>query len=271
MKIVGLADNKTTGKGLRSVHGLSIYVETSKHKILFDVGPDDTLFHNAKALGIDLSDIDTVVISHGHYDHGGALDRFLMINNKAKIYIKRRAFDPYYHKIAFVKTYIGLNKELAENKRMVFTNDTERLDDELFIFSDVEGSLFLKSKSSLLKRVHGRYEPDDFGHEQNLIVTEEGRSVLFTGCSHKGIANIMITAKKHTPEIKLVLGGFHLMNPFTRVSKTKNLLLDLAENLNGHNAVFYTCHCTGGNAFKVMCPVMGENIKYLFAGTEIEI
>ena len=82
MKITALVEN-TSDCGLKAVHGLSFYIETRLHRLLFDLGPDGTLFHNAARLGIDLAAVDTVVLSHGHYDHGGALKRFLALNSSA--------------------------------------------------------------------------------------------------------------------------------------------------------------------------------------------
>ena len=83
MKITTLVEN-TSGGDCKAVHGLSFYVETKQHRLLFDLGPDKTVFENAKKLGVDLGAVDTVVISHGHYDHGGALRQFLELNKTAK-------------------------------------------------------------------------------------------------------------------------------------------------------------------------------------------
>lgn len=109
MKITALVENETKGE-LKSKHGLSLYIETPKHKILFDVGPDKTLFENAEKRNIDLSRVDTVIISHGHIDHGGALKQFLKINSTAKIYIQRKAFEKHYIKLLFIKWMLGLIK-----------------------------------------------------------------------------------------------------------------------------------------------------------------
>lgn len=75
MKIISLVENNSES-GLKTKHGLSLYIETDLHKILFDLGPDDTLFENAAKRNIDISKVDIVVISHGHSDHGGALKKF---------------------------------------------------------------------------------------------------------------------------------------------------------------------------------------------------
>ena len=75
MKITSLVEN-TSKCELKPKHWLSLYIETKNHKILFDFGSDNTLFSNVKKRNIDLSKIDTVIVSHGHFDHGGALDNF---------------------------------------------------------------------------------------------------------------------------------------------------------------------------------------------------
>ena len=84
MKIISLLEN-TSNTNLKPKHGLCLYIETLKHKILFDLGPDETYIKNAKLKKIDLEEIDIVIISHGHIDHGGGLKSFLKINSKAKI------------------------------------------------------------------------------------------------------------------------------------------------------------------------------------------
>ena len=139
MRITALLENTTIDTALRPKHGLSIYIETPKHKVLFDLGPDDTCLDNAQIMGIDLAQVDTVVLSHGHYDHGGALASFLKINDKARLFFHKQAFEPHYHKRLFVKKYVGLDTNQADNARISFTGDTMRIDDELFLFSDVEG------------------------------------------------------------------------------------------------------------------------------------
>lgn len=84
MKIISLVENTSSSSEYRSEHGLCLYIETPKHKILFDLGQDKLFAENAAKMNIDISDIDTVIISHGHRDHGGGLNKFLELNTKAK-------------------------------------------------------------------------------------------------------------------------------------------------------------------------------------------
>lgn len=278
MKITALAENTAERADLKTVHGLSIFIETRNHKILFDLGPEDVIFGNAEKLGIDLMEIDTVVISHGHDDHGGALKQFLAFNDKAKVYIRKQAFDPYYVDVKGDKKYIGLDAELADNERIVFTEGARCIDDELFVFSNV---LFkapntvplpnTKSGSKLLKKGPEGFVQDDFGHEQNMILTAEDKAVLFTGCAHSGIGGIMPEALRYQGGIEAVFGGFHLYNPNSGETEPEGLVRGLAETLSAYDAVFYTCHCTGQKAFDIMREIMGEKLRHLATGTTVDI
>jgi len=270
MKIITLVENTAIDKSLKPKHGLSIYIETPNHKVLFDLGPKDAFIHNAKKLGIDLAEIDTVVISHGHFDHGGGLAGFLDINKKAKIYLHKLAFGPYYIKVLFLKKYIGLDRKLAGNERFIMTDEHIRIDDELFIFSDVDGQ-FESNSTILLKKTTDGYIRDDFAHEQNLIVTTEDKTILFSGCSHRGIANIMRTAHNHFPAIQAAFGGFHMCNPITNVAEPKEVVQSLAKELSVWETKFYTGHCTGKKAFESMRNSMGEKVQRLFTGARLEI
>ncbi len=112
MEITVLAEN-TTECNMPVEHGLSLYIEVCGKKILFDMGETELFSENAKKLGKDIGGVDTAIVSHGHYDHGGGLEKFLQINSKAKVYISRYAFEPHYNASG---KYIGLKEELENNK-----------------------------------------------------------------------------------------------------------------------------------------------------------
>lgn len=88
IKIVTLVENTKCDKACGSKYGLSFYIETKNHKILFDVGPNDLYYKNAKKLGINIEDVDTLILSHGHFDHAGGLNHFLKVNKKAYSQLK---------------------------------------------------------------------------------------------------------------------------------------------------------------------------------------
>jgi len=271
MKIIALAENTAINENLKKVHGLGIYIETPMHKLMFDLGPDDTAFENAAALGIDLAEVDTVIISHGHYDHGRGLDRFLKENEKAKVYARKQAFGPLFAKAGEDKKFIGLDAEIAGNERIVFTGDELRIDDELFLFSDVEAALDTESSRAQAVKGPDGFVQDDYSHEQNLILTAEGMAVLFSGCAHCGIEGILDTALRYDPDIQAVFGGFHLFNPNNGATEPLEYVQSLAERLSVYDLLFYTCHCTGEKAYRWMSEIMGDKLKYLSTGLVVDL
>ena len=96
MRIINLIENTEGRSGCAYAHGLSFYVETEKHKLLLDLGPSGETLKNAQALGIDLAKVDTVILSHGHYDHSGGIMPFAGINDQAVIYMQESATGEYY-------------------------------------------------------------------------------------------------------------------------------------------------------------------------------
>jgi 7,8-dihydropterin-6-yl-methyl-4-(beta-D-ribofuranosyl)aminobenzene 5'-phosphate synthase len=97
MRIVTLIETLVYKQGLVAEHGLSVYIEAENRKILFDAGQSGLSIQNAQKMGINIEDIDTLVLSHGHYDHTGGLYPFLEKNRKAKIFAKKDLFIPKYH------------------------------------------------------------------------------------------------------------------------------------------------------------------------------
>lgn len=272
MKIVTLVENTTISSDYRCKHGLSLYIETEKHKILFDLGPNKLFAENALKMNIDISEIDTVIISHGHKDHGGGLKYFLEHNTKAKVYIRKEAFEPHYIKVLNIPFSVGLNKDLLNHKQIVFTGEETVIDEELTLFSKVnmEGH-FPKSNSVLFVKRQGKNVVDDFCHEQNLIISGDDVKVLISGCSHAGIVNIQNKAEKITSnKIDLVVGGFHLYNPPTGKYESDEIIDNVATSLKETGSVYYTCHCTGPKAYKRLKIAIGDKMNYLSTGTTIE-
>ena len=198
MKIVTLLENTSRRSGLAAARGLSLYLETARRKVLFDMGPDASFLENARALGVDISAVDAAVLSHGHSDHGGGLAAFCKANQQAKIYLRREALGAYYAVLPGQEPgYVGLPPEAGDlAERFAYTGALERLDQGLTLFSGVEDQPSLRAAAPKLqeKTMEG-FRPDGFAHEQHLLAEENGKAVLLAGCGHLGIVNILRAAE----------------------------------------------------------------------------
>jgi 7,8-dihydropterin-6-yl-methyl-4-(beta-D-ribofuranosyl)aminobenzene 5'-phosphate synthase len=258
MKITALLENTTQRKDLHTEHGLSLYIETGDHSILFDMGQTDLFAKNAAVLGIDLRRVDIAVLSHGHYDHGGGLETFLQLNSKAPVYLHRDAFLPHYNG---QEKYIGLNTRLLPNDRLIFTEDVYPICEGLTLFTcNHRPQLVPPPPSGLTEKVGDAFIPDDFRHEQYLLIEEDGKRILISGCSHKGIVNI---ARWFTPDV--IVGGFH----FSKLPPDHRLEC-FARALAEQKTAFYTGHCTGETQYRFMQAYM-ERLFYLATGDTAEL
>ena len=273
MKITTLLENKTTCDALRCEHGLSLYIETAKHKILFDSGASDAFWENARALGIDLAQVDIAFLSHAHNDHCGGLLTFLRGNRTAKVYLQKEAFGDYYVVTPTKCAFIGLDPKLHEYAdRFVMAEGVTKLDEELTLGIRTHDFLS-EANATLREKVGGDYPRDTFRHEQDLLVTEHGKTVLFAGCAHSGIVNIINRAEDilgRAPDY--VFAGFHLYNPSLGQSEPRALVDAVGERLRARKATRYvTGHCTGDDAYAWLHETLGDRLAYMATGTTFTI
>ena len=258
MKITALLENTTEREDIQAEHGLSLFIRANGKNVLFDMGQTDLFSKNAKTLNIDLKSVDFAVLSHGHYDHGGGLKTFLQINKTAKVYINEHAFEPHYNG----ERYIGLDMELLEYRdRIVFTSDEYEICDgfKLYSCNDRERPQYLGS-FGLNKEENGELVSDDFIHEQYLLIEENEKRVLISGCSHKGVLDI-----EDWFEPDYLIGGFH----YSKLELDESLI-DYAKRLDAHHTKYYTCHCTGKAQADFMEKYM-HRLEYLSCARTIEI
>ena len=275
MKIINLVENEPGDSGCEAAHGLSFYVETENHKLLFDSSPSDVVIRNAQMLGVDLSAVDTVILSHGHYDHSGGILPFVELNPKAKIYMQYNAGGEYY---AFDGEeqgfrYIGIDKKILSLPQVQLLKGDTKIDDELQVFTVDNRAFPLPSTNKRLRELcNGQYIQDEFHHEQNLLLTADGKKILFCGCAHNGILNVMETlGRKFGPASlpDLVIGGFHLMKRTEFSEADTAEITEIANRLKSYKAHFATCHCTGLPVFNQMKEIMGDQLSYVRSGDEV--
>lgn len=287
MKITALMENTPGAEGCTALHGLSFFIETKKHKILFDSGPSPETLKNAEVLGIDLKEVDIAVLSHGHYDHSGGLLAFAQLNPHAKIYMQRGAGGENYAFDGPDKgyRYIGIDKKILDLPQLVLLDGDFKIDEELSIFTIDQRKFPLPSTNRRImkKTSQGGNSPsdsasftqDDFSHEHCLFINNgDKESALISGCAHNGILNIIeeFIRKYGRDQLPpLVLSGFHLMRKTGYQESDFEEDREIARKLMTYPSKFYTCHCTGLEPYEEMKNIMGKKLEYLHTGNIIEL
>lgn len=274
MKVTTLIENTLqAGSSLTAQHGLSLYIETEKVNLLFDMGRDHTFIDNAGKLGIDLSLVDIAVISHAHHDHGGGLADFLKLNSKAAVFLSPYVKGEYYFRKSETEVdYIGLRQDILEKyaARMHYITDKTVIAPGVTLMPTTEHSTFIPQRSMILQKKNGVYEIDTFEHELIMVIEEAGLLHVFTGCSHNGVINMALTVNKEFPskKIQTLTGGFHLMNPRTGKMIEKEETVRSIAPMLGELVVsrIYTGHCTGSEALEILQAALGDKLKPLSTG-----
>lgn len=264
MKITVLMEDTCGENGCCAEHGLSIFVETEKHRIIADTGASPLTLQNAQKLNIPVSSADTVFISHGHYDHTGGLMSLAGTGLDAVIYISPLAFGEFFHG----EKYIGIDGGIKELAGLHLTAEEERADDELLIFSGIRGRrLWPKGNSELTERKNGTDLPDEFCHEQCLAVSENGKTLLISGCAHNGILNILDRYHEVTGAYPdAVISGFHMIKKSEYLPEDIENISETARELAKLPTVFFTGHCTGEEAYGIMKGIMGSSLRRIRSG-----
>ncbi|HLZ80068.1 MAG TPA: MBL fold metallo-hydrolase [Ktedonobacteraceae bacterium] len=269
---------------LRAEHGVSLLVTTinkgKRETLLFDTGvtPDGAL-HNLALLGIDLSSIQAIVLSHGHTDHTQGLDGFLDQLGKRRLPILL-------HPDAFLKRRLVVHDHLSIDLPPPSLRDLEREGIELLVERGpsflmngailVTGQIerttdFEKGLKNQEAEIDGSWQPDPWVYDdQAMIINVRNKGlVVITGCGHAGVINILHQARSQTgvEQIYAVLGGFHLTGALF-----EPIIPQTVEALRQINpAVIVPAHCTGWRATQRIAQTIPEAYTPNSVGTTFKL
>lgn len=282
MEVVTLIENLVYKGGLKGEHGLSFLIKTREHKILFDAGQSGALLDNARALGEDLKDVDFIILSHSHYDHTGGLEKVLEINKNARIIMKRSILEEKYSNSSGSMKEIGFKlrgRYREYPNEFILLDGDYNLGDGIRVVGDIgKYSDFEGTQEGLFVKEEDKYVRDRFSDELFLIVEKDEKLNIITGCSHRGIINILRSAidKTGIERINLLLGGMHLsgmkiQDKDLREENDDRLLRTIQEMKKIDIERIYTNHCTGIDGFMRLKTAMEEKVYYSYTGSRIRV
>ncbi len=275
MKVTVLMENTALeGCGLTPEHGLSLYIEYRGRKLLLDAGASEKFADNAQALGVDLAAVELAVLSHGHNDHAGGLGQFFRLNRQAPVYICAGAAGPVYAEHPDGRRFIGIDREVWTEFRSRFAEveGTSPLTEGVWLVPDTlrDPAFTGRATNLLYQRGEGDFIPDDFRHEQSLVLEEERGLVVFNSCSHTGIVNIVRGVLEQFPGKKVfaVVGGLHMFGrDHTGLNCTPEYVYQVADTLKKLGVEeIYTGHCTGEMALSLLRERFGPGCHALSTG-----
>jgi 7,8-dihydropterin-6-yl-methyl-4-(beta-D-ribofuranosyl)aminobenzene 5'-phosphate synthase len=256
-KITTLVDNTVGIGGSRDLiaeHGLAFLIETGMQSILFDTGQYMALENNSRILGKDLAAIDTLVLSHGHYDHTGGLNQLLVHNSDFSVYAHPDVFAPKLIKREgqYRKVGIPVSKDELVKKGVTLRLNTApvALDPDIMTTGEIPlMTNFETVAKGFFVEKDGRKEHDTMADDQALVLKTARGPVVVLGCCHRGIINTLRHVCKITGQKRIyaVLGGLHL------VKTTGERLETIMQHLQRFDLErIVVGHCTGIHAFQAL-------------------
>ena len=269
MEITVLVDN-IPHEDLEAEWGLAVYIEHDGHKLLLDTGASDLFIKNAEKLGIDLKEVEAGFLSHAHYDHSDGMDSFFEYNDHAKFYVRSGSEENCYdtkEEPRYVGIKPGIMEQYKERIELV-SGDYEVMKDVYLIPHKTKDLKLIGEKMCMSVKKNDIYLPDDFSHEQSLVIRTDKGLVIFNSCCHGGASNIIneIQDTFKGEKVGAILGGFHLY----RSSDDEVRALGNKISATGIGNV-YTGHCSLELGYSLLKEVLGDQVQQMYCGMKISL
>jgi 7,8-dihydropterin-6-yl-methyl-4-(beta-D-ribofuranosyl)aminobenzene 5'-phosphate synthase len=266
-RITLLVDN-VAGPGLLSELGFAAWIEVAGRRVLFDTGQGSALTGNAGTLGLDLRTVDTLALSHGHYDHTGGVPLVVSGSPSVEIHVHPAATGPRYcirngsaRPIAMLEASRAALEMHSAHVR--WTTHPEQLLPGVGLTGSIPRTTAYEDTGGPFFIDAGGHEPDPIADDQALWICTERGLVVVVGCSHAGLVNTLRHAVTSSgePRLHAVIGGFHLNEASEqRLACTTDALLELCPDL------IVPCHCTGDAAVAKLRRTFGDRVLQGSAG-----
>lgn len=273
MKVTVLIDNKPDPRSeLQTEHGLSIYFEAGGKKFLLDAGASGKFAENAVKLGINIPEVESLILSHAHSDHTGGLAEFLRINKKARIFLSSQIAG-----VSYFSTRRGSRRDISPDS-LLFEKYPERFvrtDGNMPIFPGIRLICRIPPVSDLPKANRTLFVSnalDDFGHEMAVRVDTPAGNVILSSCSHNGILNTLAACGDR--QTTAYIGGMHLIDSdMENQYETDEQLAGIADKVKllYPRMQLITGHCTGANAQRIFSEMLGDRFILFHSGFQADI
>lgn len=252
--------------------GLSILIEADGKTLLLDTGASGLFAQNAALLGIDLSAVEVGILSHAHYDHADGMEAFFSLNGSAPFLVRSGSGENCIGMEDGAPKYIGIRQGLLEKyaERVRFVSGLREISEGVWLvphrpadYSAIALRSDLYTGNPERDCSEAELRPDDFSHEQSLVVDTEKGLVIFNSCSHTGLPNILEDVREALgrEDVCAYIGGLHLF----KLSDAE--IERLCGEIDSTNLKrIYTGHCTGDHAFRLLGSRLGDRIVQFCSG-----